>query len=96
MGCILGPHGEQLLLAGAQCAWVHDVQPQEGIGVYHEDVEARGRGGGSVSWLRIWVWPLPPLIVWTDGSLDICKKDKVELEKAKNMIMKVKDYLFKV
>ena len=47
---------------------MHEVQPQEGIGVYHEDVEARTRGSGSVSWLRLWVLLSPPLIVWTDGS----------------------------
>ena len=33
------------------------------IDVYHEDVEARTRGNGSVSWLRLWVWLWPPLIV---------------------------------
>ena len=76
MGCILGPRGEQVLLAGDQWAWVHEVQPQDGIGVYHEDVEAITRGIGSVSWLRLWVWIWPPLVLERALSLNICKQKK--------------------
>ena len=28
-----------------------------------EDVQARGRGDASVSWLRLWVWLWHPLVV---------------------------------
>ena len=48
------------------------------IDVYHEDVEARTRGNGSVSWLRIWVWLWPPLILERALSLNICKKRRRE------------------
>ena len=46
------------------------------IDVYHEDVEARTRGNGSLSWLRLWVWLWPPQILERASPLNICKKGR--------------------
>ena len=62
------------------------------IDVYHEDVEARTRGYGSMSWLRLWVWHWPPLILERALSLNICKKKRRENVR-RSLLVKLMDLI---
>ena len=54
--CFLGPHGEQVLPAGDQRAWLHEAQLGARLSGNHEDVEAtcgRLRSQTDSFWQRL-------------------------------------------